>query len=307
MVNNNEPKRHATAGAGLVQRIQSYGAEYGHDLDVGFGERLNVTIGPNGSGKTRLLDIAYSALSDRVSQVARVDMACPGLTGRALVDLLVEEERDAIADGALRWRAPVLYARADDTYAIHYAPFSGTGLVLTQPEVMDGSDRRIEGMARDLSFWRTSKLPRSNYSAVSAALQCLGIRTGREVRLPGDPRTFPTFEVSGIPTPLPFISDGLRRLLSIVYLIAWTWNEHRVAALLSGVLPSSRLLVLIDEPEAHVHIDLQRQLLPALLVEMQELGLEQDTQWAFVTHSPVILASAQSLWQDETDRLHDLA
>jgi predicted ATP-dependent endonuclease of OLD family len=84
----------------------------------------------------------------------------------------------------------------------------------------------------------------------------------------------------------------------------WTWREHVEAARLKNTPPSSSLVVLLDEVEAHLHPQWQRVLLPALLRVARELS--GDVQLFATTHAPLVLASLESHFDDGQDALFHL-
>ena len=69
----------------------------------------------------------------------------------------------------------------------------------------------------------------------------------------------------------PHWSAGVRRILSFAYLLVWTWYEHMQAAALRNEDPENRLILIVDEIEAHLHPKWQRTILPALLQVVQKL------------------------------------
>lgn len=66
------------------------------------------------------------------------------------------------------------------------------------------------------------------------------------------------------------------------------------------------MVVMIDEIEAHLHPLWQRRVLPALLDYSDDLPLELQTQFFFATHSPLVMASAETVFDQNTDGLFHL-
>jgi hypothetical protein len=66
------------------------------------------------------------------------------------------------------------------------------------------------------------------------------------------------------------------------------------------------MVVLMDEVEAHLHPKWQREILPALLGVAQDLHAEMAAQWIIASHSPLVLASGETVWNTETDRLFNI-
>jgi 2-methylcitrate dehydratase PrpD len=63
------------------------------------------------------------------------------------------------------------------------------------------------------------------------------------------------------------------------------------------------MVVLIDEAEAHLHPKWQRVILPGLLAVAHDLHPEMAVQWIIASHSPLVLASGETVWNTESDRL----
>lgn len=101
-------------------------------------------------------------------------------------------------------------------------------------------------------------------------------------------------------------SAGVRRMISLAYLIVWVWHQHRFNAEYVGRNPERQLVVLIDELEAHLHPKWQRVILPALLGVFNDLSSELNSQIFIASHSPLILASTEPVFRKEIDKLHSL-
>jgi hypothetical protein len=101
----------------------------------------------------------------------------------------------------------------------------------------------------------------------------------------------------------------MRRILSLAYVLVWAWTEHNRAAQLTGDTVAHRVIVLLDEVEAHLHPQWQRRLLPAVLEAVQNILLsnEEITIQAIVTtHAPLVLASIETHFNAATDKLFNL-
>ncbi len=109
--------------------------------------------------------------------------------------------------------------------------------------------------------------------------------------------------------PIHQASAGIRRILSLAYMIVWAWTEHRVAAELRGRERTRRIVLLWDEVEAHLHPQWQRTILPAVVGVLQRLLQDVDgteLQVLATTHAPLVLASLETLFVPDTDRLFNL-
>jgi hypothetical protein len=102
---------------------------------------------------------------------------------------------------------------------------------------------------------------------------------------------------------LTLASAGLKRMLAVAYLLVWAWEGHKAAAALLRQEPERSVTVLFDEPETHLHPQWQRRLLPALLDAVRGLDTNVSPQLLVSTHSPLILASAETLFDESSDRL----
>ena len=124
-----------------------------------------------------------------------------------------------------------------------------------------------------------------------------------------DSRKYPTLKMGyGQDVPVVHASAGMRRIIALAYLLVWAWQEHIEASKMLGNLPSNEIIFLIDEIEAHLHPQWQRSILPALLEVMAELTGHHDVRVQLIaaTHSPLVLASAEPLFDMEKDAWFDL-
>ena len=66
------------------------------------------------------------------------------------------------------------------------------------------------------------------------------------------------------------------------------------------------MVIILDEAEAHLHPKWQRVLLPALLGIAADLHEELAIQFFVATHSPLVLASAEPVFDVDKDKLFHL-
>jgi hypothetical protein len=118
-----------------------------------------------------------------------------------------------------------------------------------------------------------------------------------------DTRDFPTLELPYGTVSYPHFAAGMRRIVQLAYLLVWTWTEHAEAARLRREEPSDQLVLILDEAEAHLHPKWQRVIVPALLKVMESLSANVRVQLLTATHSPLVLASLEPLFKEDTDRL----
>lgn len=128
--------------------------------------------------------------------------------------------------------------------------------------------------------------------------------TDNTVRLsPTSALDIPTIRLPYGEVPLVHLSAGMKRIIALAYLIVWTWHEHLMAAKSREDDPAHRLILLIDEIEAHLHPRWQRHILPALIKVTSELSATMPVQVITGTHSPMILASMEPDFLDNVDKL----
>jgi hypothetical protein len=127
---------------------------------------------------------------------------------------------------------------------------------------------------------------------------------------PGKPTRVAVDDVRDIPTidlpygniPVTNISAGMKRILSLAYLLIWTWYEHTQASKLLQREPTGKLVLLIDEVESHLHPQWQRSLLPTIMELGQTLQPKLKTQIIATTHAPLVLASVEPYFKKSQDR-----
>ena len=182
----------------------------------------------------------------------------------------------------------------------------------TYRDEIDGKERTLcNGLIRDWLSWQY-RPDQSLFNILMATIATLSppdtpiSGAGTPVRLPNDAREIPTLKLLYGEVPLYLTASGLRRIVSLAYMLVWFWNEHRIAAELTKRPPLRNLIVLVDEIEAHLHPKWQRAILPALLNASQTLSEQLQVQFVVVTHAPLVLTSAEPLWDAERDRLFHL-
>lgn len=124
-----------------------------------------------------------------------------------------------------------------------------------------------------------------------------------------DARDIPTIKMGyGQEVPILHASLGVRRITALAYVLSWAWREHLIAAKQIGQQPSSRVVMLFDEIEAHLHPRWQRSIVPALLNVVQTLtdDANASVQLIAATHSPLVLASVEPLFDEVQDAWFDL-
>jgi hypothetical protein len=307
-------------------------------------ERLNLITGDNGLGKTFLIECAWWALTGKWASLpaypsqnaktgeAKISFCIAGKSSTGStqkVSILYEWEKQDWQSLENRPTIPglIVYARVDGSFAV-WDPLkqsryeSTDDFIFTRDDVWDGADKNfrgskssyINGLIRDLVQWqsRPDKYPFEVFEKVLSRLSPPGqsdlgsLRLGEPVRLPRDSKEFPTLEHVYGTVPLPYVSAGVRRIITLAYLIVWAWEEHRINAKLDHRDPESRMVILVDEIEAHLHPQWQRAILPALMDVGKDLSDELQIQFLVATHSPLVLTSAEPIFDNEVDGLFQL-
>ena len=106
--------------------------------------------------------------------------------------------------------------------------------------------------------------------------------------------------------PVVVASAAIRRILGLVYLLVWAWNEHQRMSELKGKDPSSQVIFLVDEVECHLHPRWQRAVVPSLMEVVRAMAESARVQLVVATHSPLVLASVEPVFDSEKDAWFDL-
>ncbi len=329
MPNRPDVKQH-----GLIRGIQAGNLGPFHTLDIRPAPRMNVLTGPNGSGKTTALDLAWWALTGEADLAERTSRQ--GSWAEAL--LAGNARKNAEADGGGAWsqtkageqpKNPAPYFREDGSFRVFDpgnpllaktragtpdgTPGRKPGGAMSARDLWRGQPGRTEGMRRDICRWqRAGARPPDAPDAPDALTACTAFTAAMsqafggevEIMIPvrgrGNAQETPVIRVGDVTVPLDQAGAGTLRAASMAHLIAWMWEERRVQASLAGQKPGPEPgsepggppTVIIDLPEAHLHLQTQRNIVRALMDLVQHLHGEEG-QWLLATHSPEILTAAE--------------
>lgn len=98
----------------------------------------------------------------------------------------------------------------------------------------------------------------------------------------------------------------MRRIIALAYFLVWAWEEHKQAAKQIDEPETHQIVFLIDEIESHLHPSWQRVVVTALLNVMTKLAGRADTQLITATHSPLVMASLEPIFDEQQDAWFDL-
>jgi len=226
----------------------------------------------------------------------------------------------------------VIYAHADGAFSVwdparNYWKTRGNidvqdrlpAYVFSQKEVWEGLSGRnsmkvCNGLLMDWAIWiRENGTAAENMAEVLSALSPSNepadrLTPGPLIRVSIDSaQDVPSLQTGYQHTvPILHSSSGVRRIVALAYMLLWTWQEHRLAAAQIGEDHANQVVFLIDEMESHLHPKWQRTILASLLKLMTILHSDARTQLIAATHSPMILASAEPIFDSRTDAWFDL-
>ncbi|KFA89747.1 AAA family ATPase [Archangium violaceum] len=226
----------------------------------------------------------------------------------------------------------VIYAHADGGFSVwdparNYWKKKGSidiqerlpGYVFSAKEVWNGLEVDIDGkptlvcngLLSDWSAWirekgETAKRMEEILGNLSA--QGEHLRVGPLKRLSiNDARDIPSIHTAySAGVPILHASSGVRRMVGLAYMLLWSWNEHARAAEQLGEKRTSQVVMLFDEIESHLHPLWQRSILKSVLHISESLHAKATVQLIAATHSPLILASAEPLFDANKDAWFDL-
>ncbi len=219
----------------------------------------------------------------------------------------------------------VLYARIDGGFSLwdparnywwdseHERP---PAYKFTREEVWDGKRKDdspgmiCEGLIRDWHDWQVNESSRE-FQLLTSLLEILSPEPSERMSPGGPPRMLEPDDVRRIPmlklpygeVPLTHVSAGMRRILALAYLLVWSWEKHREASETLGIRPETRMVLLIDEVEAHLHPRWQRVIVPAILEAIKHVQPNVSVQVLMTTHSPMVLASLEPHFEESRDQL----
>jgi hypothetical protein len=222
----------------------------------------------------------------------------------------------------------VLYAMSDGSFAVwdparnYWETSSKTTIrshrepyIFSPKEIWDGLNDKdgtslCNGIIRDWASWQKEK--DVDFRNLETLLKWLS-PSGETIR-PGELTRISLKDVRDMPTlrmpyqqdvPVVHTSSGMRRVIALAYALLWVWKEHRIAARLIGEQPSNQVIFLIDEIESHLHPRWQQSIVPTVMSVVEKLHKQAKVQLIAVTHSPLIMASIEPIFDAEKDAWFD--
>jgi hypothetical protein len=295
-------------------------------VDVEFGERINLFTGDNGLGKTFLLDVAWWVLTGNWSEHPAFPQQVEGETPE-IISLLnnqkdSEEYRSLFSYSDQKWlnlrkspslKSLIIYIRVDGFSVFDSTRQPSSSYHFTSDSLWNGlrvSDKVLcNGLIHDWVNWQRQP-DRSQFELLSHVIQQLAPHADEWME-PGEPIRVSVEDVRNIPTlnlpygtvPVIYASAGIKRILGLAYLLVWAWYEHTLASKLRQQEPVDQMILLMDEVEAHLHPQWQRSILPAILEVAINIKKKIKIQVIATTHSPLVLASIEPQFDEEQDKL----
>lgn len=183
---------------------------------------------------------------------------------------------------------------------------------LSQEEIWKGAEtksgqRYCRGLIEDWIDWQNRRPSVfAEFKKIFDLLRDAGdefIFAEDTIRLPGgDVTDWPAIKTPYGVVAVAHISEAVKRILALAYMIVWACHEHKLAAEANGLQPQQHLIVVLDEIEAHLHPTWQRLILPALLAVSDEIeGF--TVQFIVTTHSPLVLAGLEPKYDETRDKI----
>lgn len=229
-----------------------------------------------------------------------------------------------------------IYARVDGSFAV-FDPARREGyssskidflprtLIFSKKDVWNGYDEEIlgrkhyvlNGLITDWVYWQSNP-DEGSFNVLTNVLKVLSppkvgdlgtLKPSEPIRIAGDSRKIPTIEHPYGIVPIVHASAGVQRIITLAYLLVWAWQEHKINSKAIKRNSEKRIVILIDEIEAHLHPQWQRSILPALLRVSEALKIEEDfgddisLQLVIATHSPFVIGSSAPDFNPLTDKL----
>ncbi len=226
----------------------------------------------------------------------------------------------------------VIYAHADGGFSVwdpqrnYWKKRGGVdvqdalpGYAFTPREVWNGriidfggkTIKVCRGLIEDWAIWiREDGEDAARMAAILGGLAVAGekFEVGRLLKLSiNDARDIPSINTAyADDVRIVHASAGVRRVAALAYMLMWSWNEHVRSAELLGEERTRQVTLIFDEIESHLHPRWQRSILKSVLAIMSTLHAEASVQLIAATHSPLVLASAEPLFDAAGDAWFDL-
>ncbi|MDB9458491.1 ATP-binding protein [Dolichospermum circinale CS-545/17] len=296
-------------------------------FDVEFADRVNIFTGDNGLGKSFLLDVAWWVLTGNwVEQPAypqRNTEQSPEIIYQINTQDGAKDYQSSFNFSEQKWlnehlplelNEVVIFVRVDGSFSV-FDPLRNRdhAYIFTTDTLWNGLKLKrkslCNGLLQDWINWQNQP-QKTPFQLLSDVIKQLAphpdewIEIGEPTRVSvDDVRDIPTINLSYGNIPITQASAGMKRILGLAYLLVWTWYEHQKASELKQQEPMNQIVLLIDEIESHLHPRWQRAILPSILSVVNQLKSDITIQALVTTHSPLVLASLEPIFDEEQDKL----
>ncbi|TVP62641.1 MAG: ATP-binding protein [Nodularia sp. (in: Bacteria)] len=299
-------------------------------FDVEFANRLNIFTGDNGLGKSFLLDVAWWVLTGNwvdqpaypqrntedlpkiISKIITLDDD-EGINYSSQFNFTKQKWQD-FQYGVPLLKGVIIFVRVDGSFSIfdparndedayNFTPYTLWNGLKSKGKVV------CNGLIQDWVTWQNQP-QKTPFQLLSDVIKQLAPHPDEWIEI-GEPTRVSVEDVRDIPTinlpygniPITQASAGMKRILGLAYLLVWAWYEHEKASELRKQEPMNQIVLLIDEVESHLHPRWQRVILPSILSVVNELQPNLTIQVLVTTHSPLVLASLEPIFDEEEDKL----
>ena len=312
--------------------------------DLAFGHRFNFISGETGLGKSFLLDLIWFSMTRQwpaevnnlltsgsfarpsepvVKSVIGAQFKTEEKIDKVKADFSKDFERWIFNKTKTAYSGLVLYFMANGGFAVcdserNRHDKTVPALVFSPKEIFNGlngaGDAKLcNGLILDWVAWTDSISCRhlsDQMNAVLAALSPKGdsYAAGPPARISiYDSRLIPTIATPyGVNVPVTQASSGIRKIVSLAYMLVWSINEHAEIMKLKGGGIDTRITLLLDDVECHLHPQWQCSVVPAILkavnVLFQLRGADVTTQIIMTTHSSITESSVEEIFDRQQDK-----
>ncbi len=310
--------------SGILKKIELTNVGPTNNAKALFAPGLNIITGDNGLGKTFLMDCAWYALTDTwagnialpkyASESKRAIVAYTigstqshnDINGEITFNKTNSEWLRKPQNGIMKGAA--VYSLVDNSYALWdsaekcYAPGAEAHIV-SDKQVWNGSESFPDGLISDWLTWQKNQdiYPFEVFKTILKAVsppEMGKLYPGEPMSAP-DGKILPTIVFPYATVPVVYASAGIKRVITLAYLIVKAWIQHKALS----AEENTNMVVIIDEIEAHIHPKWQRTILGALIEIQKNLAPKANVQFIISTHSPLILASAEAVFDSDRDKL----
>jgi len=205
-------------------------------------------------------------------------------------------------------REPAFVFTANEVWNGQYKYVDGT----TKTQCM------IRGLLDDWLMWQSNPASREFpvfkelLRRVSPPEYEIGVGNPEKSSL-DDVRDTPTIRMPYGDVPIIWASSAIRRIVSVVYVLVWSFSEHQKSARFLRLKPANQVTLLFDELDAHLHPKWQRRVMSALLRSVDEMmqmfadhgAISCDVQIISSTHSPLVMSALEDDFDPNQDKWFD--